>query len=327
MIRFAYIYLGILGFTSLITILLYKLKFYKPITYKYSLVSYLRSVGVKSFSFPSQLFFGLRLMALSLLAILVFKPQLVNFKSPTKIEGLDIMLTLDVSQSMLFFDDLNDQRSRFEVAKQEAIKFIEKRKNDSIGLVIFGKHAVTRAPLTLDKNMLKSILEDLKIGFIDGEGTAISTSLLASANRLKNSDAVSKIIIFLTDGQPTVRDIDPHEAIKILQKLGIKVYTIGIGGKGGGYFNHPFLGTVSAQNTLNTELLKKIAYETGGEFFLAENPKDMEDVYNYIDKLEKTKHETKIYYNYFDWFMPFIGLALLFLLIELLLSTWMWFIV
>lgn len=327
MLHFAYLFLGFFALTLFTVGFFYKIKFYKPIYYKYSLTSYFKAKGIKTFSFPSRLFFILRFITLSILTFLSFKPQIANYKNPTKVDGIDIILTLDVSQSMLSFDDLKDQRPRFEVAKEEAVKFIDKRKNDSIGLVIFAKQAVTRCPLTLDKTMLKNIINDLKIGFIDGDGTAISRSLLTSANRLKNSDAKSKVIIFLTDGLPTVADADPQETIQILQKLGIRVYTIGIGSQEGGYFNHPLLGLISAHTTLNVPLLEKFAHETGGEFFLAKNPKDMQEIYTYIDQLETNKHETKIYYNYYDIFLPFLIFALILLSFELFLSTSVWFVV
>lgn len=326
MVQFAYPLLGFIGLFFLCCVIAYRLTRYKSIIYNYSLVSFFKTQGVDAAVMPRYIVNALRLFIFILMVFLLFKPQLVHYKNPTKVEGIDIVLALDVSESMLSFDDLHDQRSRFDVAKKEAINFIDKRKNDAIGLVIFAKNAVTRCPLTLDKSMLKSMLQDLKIGFINGDGTVIASSLLTAANRLKNSDSKSKIIIFLTDGMPTVQDISPDRAIDVLKKLNIKVYTIGVGSQEGGFFNHPFLGVVRAQTTLNTVLLEKIAAETGGEFFLAKNPKDIERIYNHIDQLEKTKHETTMYYSYYDFFMPILMIIALLVGIELILSTFMWFV-
>lgn len=326
MLFLANLYLGVFLIVITVLTLFYIFKFKKEVVYQYSLVSFIKSKGYKNFSLPYYFYKIIRFLILLLLALLAAKPQLINYKKPVNVEGIDIVLTLDVSGSMQSFDDLSDQRSRFEVAKDEAIKFVDKRDSDSIGLVIFAKQAVTRCPLTLDKKMLKDILRDLKLGYIDGDGTAISRSLLTSANRLKNSESKSKVIIFLTDGQPTVRDVDPNEVIKILNKLDIKVYTIGVGNQQGGYVQHPLLGIMQTQNSLNIPLLRGIAEKTGGEFFLAQNPQDMKDIYKKINELEKTERKTKVYYSYLDFFIPIIFVVLLLLFVELFFSIFVWFV-
>src|SRR3990167_5221910 len=325
MFRLANLTLFIISIFLIILFFFLRKVFRKKITYNFTLVSYLKQKSVKSFRLPSIINKVLRISILLILAFLIGKPQFVKYRTPIKVDGIDIVLLFDVSQSMNCFDDLKDRRTRFEVAQQEAINFIDKRVNDAIGLVIFAKDAVTRSPLTLDKNMLKSVIKDLQIGIIDGTGTAISTSLLTGANRLKKSKAKSKIMILLTDGQPTIKEIPIEGVIKILNQLNIKVYTIGIGAENGGYFNHPFLGIITGNHSLNTALLEKIAYDTGGKAFLAKNPADMKKIYDQIDTLEKTVYETNMYCNYIDFFIPLLFLAIILILLELILSV-LWFI-
>lgn len=326
MFRFQNLYYFIFSLLLVAIFFLLRKKFYKKVTYNFTLVSYFQQKGVKSFKWPSILSLIIRTLVLCLMAFLIGKPQFVKERTPIKVDGIDIMLLFDVSQSMSCFDDLQDRRTRFEVAQEEAVKFIQKRTNDAIGLVIFAKDAVTRSPLTLDKNMLKTVISDLQIGIIDGTGTAISKSLLAGANRLKKSKAKSKIMILLTDGQPTVKEVPIDEVIKILNSLNIKVYTIGIGAENGGYFNHPFLGVVPGNYSLNLGLLEKIAHETGGKSFLAKNPSDMKNIYNQIDSLEKTVYETNIYCNYIDWFLPVLFFIIFLLFADLIISTFIWFV-
>lgn len=326
MFRFQNFYLFIYCLLLIVIFFLLRKKIYKKVTYNFTLVSYFKQKDAKSFKLPSFVNLIIRCLVLCLMAFLIGKPQFEKERTPIKVDGIDIMLLFDVSQSMSCFDDLQDRRTRFDVAQEEAIKFIQKRTNDAIGLVIFAKDAVTRSPLTLDKNMLKSVIGDLQIGIIDGTGTAISKSLLAGANRLKKSKAKSKIMILLTDGQPTVREVPIDEVIKILNSLNIKVYTIGIGANNGGYFNHPFLGVVPGSYSLNLHLLEKIAHETSGRAFLAQNPSDMKNIYNQIDSLEKTVYETNMYCNYIDWFLPVLFLIIFLLFADLIISTFIWFI-
>lgn len=304
--------------------LLYKVKFYKPVIYKYTLTSLLKKNAVAK-NYPKQILFLLKFISFLLLILLISKPQFVDTKSKINVEGIDIVLALDVSGSMMCFDDLKDRRTRIEVAKTEAIKFIEKRHNDQIGLVLFGKFTASRCPLTLDKNILYTIINDYKIGEINSDGTVLALAISNAANRLKYSKAKSKIVILLTDGEPSPPDIQPQVAINIAKKLGVKIYTIGIGNDHGGYAEHPLMGIYQAGTSLNKKLLEKIANETGGQFFQAKNANDMQNIYETIDKLEKTDYETSIYTKYHDFFIPIIFFALLFILLELFLSTFIWF--
>lgn len=303
--------------------LIYKLKFYKPVVYKYTLVNLLKKHISKSYA---NFFLNLlRIFSLIIMLLLIAKPQFVDTKSKIKVEGIDIILALDVSGSMQMFDDLKDKRTRIEIAKTEAIKFIEKRENDQIGLVLFGKYTVTRCPLTLDKNILYEIINDYKIGEIDQDGTVLSLAISNAANRLKYSQSKTKIIILLTDGEPTPPDINAKLAIDIAKKLGIKIYTIGIGNEHGGFIEHPMMGIYQGNSSLNKKLLTYIANETGGQFFQAKNANDMNQIYNTIDKLEKTDYETTIYTKHYDYFIPLLFLVLFLILLELVLSTFIWF--
>jgi Ca-activated chloride channel family protein len=323
--HFAHPWIALGGAFAAIIISLLRLKLHKPITYRYSLVGMLKKEGYTISSYYRWIPFVLRLCSLIMLGLLIGRPQLVNIKSKVHIEGLDIMLIIDASGSMQCFDDVGDRRPRFDVAKQEAIRFIEKRDNDQIGLIIFGKDAISRCPLTLDRHILKGIIHDLKLGDIDPDGTVLSIAMSMGVNRLKNSKAKSKIIIMLTDGEPTVGlDIEPRVAVQLAKKCGIKVYTIGVGGEHGGLWYDPLFGMRAMGFRLNKQLLQTVAQETGGQFFLAQNPDDVRRIYDTIDALEKTEYETTIFSNYIDLVFPFIAVICILLLFEAILAAFVW---
>lgn len=265
----------------------------------------------------------LRFSMLALLVLLIGKPQLVDTTSKATVKGINIMVVLDVSDSMNFQDYADDDRSRFEVAQAEAIRFIQARPDDAIGLVLFGMDALTRCPLTLDKKMLISIIQDTKIGIVNPDATALSRGIVTAANRLKNSKAKSNVMIVLTDGEP-VNDIDPSIAMEIAKQLGIKIYTIGIGSGKERLFLHPLYGAVQF-GKINIELLEKFAKETGGKFFLARDANEMRAIYDTIDKLEKSEYEAPLYTKYYDIFMPFAWGLLALLLMEIILASTLWF--
>jgi len=252
------------------------------------------------------------------------KKGLENIDSIMQVEGIDIVLTLDVSGSMQIFDDLRDRRQRIQVAKDEAVRFIEKRIDDPIGVVIFARDSISRCPLTLDKNILRQVVGELELGYINPDGTSLGTGLATAVNRLRKSKAKSKIIILLTDGEPTPEKVSPESAIDLAKQFGIKVYTIGIGNEKGGYIQHPFLGVHEVGISLNTQLLKKIANETGGMFFRASNPKQLREIYNKIDALEKTEYQTDIFHKFYEAFLSFIWVVLLLLGLELFLRLFIW---
>ncbi len=271
-----------------------------------------------------KIFYLLRLLVVSLLALVVAKPQLVDSRSNIVVEGIDIMLVLDASGSMQYPGYSDDARTRFQVAKEEAVRFIEKRMNDAMGLVIFGKDAISRCPLTMDKKIIRDLIESLEIGDIDPDGTMLATAMIAAINRLKQSKAPSKIMILLTDGEPSPGDIDPMAAVEIAKKFGIKVYTVGIGNDKQEMIVHPLYGYIPMPK-VNAPLLQKIARETGGSFFMAYNARDMRSIYDTIDQLEKTKHEAPLYSRYFDIFIPLVMTTIILLGLHQVLATFMWF--
>lgn len=266
----------------------------------------------------------MRLAVLTVLAFLIARPQLVDERSNVLVEGIDMVLVLDVSGSMDFHDYGDEQHSRVDVAKEEAIRFIEKRTHDPIGLVIFGQEAVSRCPMTTDKNILKSIVTDLHIGTINPDGTVLARGILTAANRLKNSQAKSKIIIVLTDGEPSPGDDAPEVAIELARRMGIKIYTIGIGSSEEKVFMHPVYGML-AKPRINIQLLDAIAKKTGGIFFRAENQKEMRSIYDEIDRLEKTEYQTNVLSHYYELFMPFLWFVFIVMMLEIILASWIWF--
>ncbi len=321
--QFVYPYLFLLLIPVLLLILYAKRFWYTGTVYKYSLGAQLQTHGHASTHPHKKILALMRVVVFLLLIFVIPMPQLVDVHSKTSMHGIDIVLVLDISGSMQGIDDEKDPRSRIAIAKEEALHFVNKRTNDSIGLVLFAWEAFSRCPLTLDKKMVRDIIADVQIGLLDPNETCISTALVTAANRLKNSPAKSKIIILLTDGAPSESDLDSQVAISIAKQLGIKIYTIGVGGYKP-YFFVPGLGMVPTQG-YDKKLLQTIAHDTGGQYFKAHDAKDMRGVYDTIDALEKTKYEVDRYTHSHDIFMPFIFAALILLCFELILSSLIWF--
>ncbi len=303
---------------------LYRFRFYKNPVYTYPLTSSLIRQGCTVFVPYKKILNVLRFVSLVTLAFLVSRPQMVDQQSKVNVEGIDIMLALDVSGSMQLFDSLKDPRRRIDVAKEEAIAFIKKRDNDPVGLVLFGNEAVSRCPLTLDKKMLASIISDIELGIINPEGTMITRGVIMALNRMRKSPSKSKIIILLTDGEPTEGDLDPRSALDMAKKMGVKIYTIGIGGAEGGFYQHPVFGIQQARAPLNKNLLHALATGTGGRFFEATNPAELATIYDTINNLEKTSYETDVYYKYYEIFMPILWFVLGLCVLELVLSRFIW---
>lgn len=268
------------------------------------------------------LLFALRLIALALLIMALARPQTVDVSSKTKTtRGIDIVMAIDVSASMLA-KDLSP--NRLEALKEVAAEFIKGRPNDRIGLVEYAGESYTKTPITSDKAIVLRSLKSIKYNTIIEGGTAIGMGLATSVNRLKDSKASSKVIILLTDGVNNSGFIDPKTASELAVEYGIKTYTIGLGTNGmalspigilpNGQFQYG-----RAQVEIDEELLKEIADVTGGKYFRATNNKKLEEIYNEINKLEKTEIEEFKFYNYEEKYRPLVLLAGLFLLLELLL--------
>lgn len=260
--------------------------------------------------------FILRCVALALLIVALARPQSTEMGSTSTTEGIDIMLSIDVSGSMLARDFNPD---RMEAAKETAAKFIVDRPNDRIGLVVFAGESYTQSPLTTDKGTLLSLVTQIKSGVID-DGTAIGNGLATAINRLKESDAKSKVIILLTDGVNNAGQIAPMTAAEIAKTYGIRVYTIGVGTRGTApmpYYDR-FGRTVfmDAPVEIDEQMLADIAAMTGGEYFRATDNNSLKEVYERINALEKTKIETNEYIRYTELFGLYALLALGILVLE-----------
>jgi len=308
---------------AVVLLVILKLKWRRRVAYNYSLAAELEKKKYASSHKYKIIFFTFRFVLLIGIALLIGRPQLVDPKSNILVEGIDMMVVLDASGSMDIADRGERDKTRFDVAKQEAIRFIEKRKNDPIGLVIFGNDSVSRCPITADKNVLTSIVKDLRIGDIDKRGTMLSTAILTAANRLKHSKSKSKIMIVLTDGEPTAGDHSPEAAAEVARRMGIKIYTIGIGSDKDSIIRHGY--AMVQLPGVNRKLLTDIAEKTGGRFFLAKNRSDMRQIYNVIDALEKTEYETDIFSRYYELFMNILWILFVLVLFELFLSSTIWF--
>ena len=265
--------------------------------------------------------FVLRLLALAAVIIALARPQSMLSREEISIEGIDIVLALDVSGSMLAEDF---KPNRMEAAKNIAKEFIEKRPNDRIGLVIFAGEAFTQCPLTTDHKMLISLLESMKNGMLE-DGTAIGDGLATALNRIKDSKAISKTIILLTDGENNMGVLDPQTSAEMVAHYGIRLYTIGVGKYG--YAPFPFRtidGRVRYENievNINEPLMRRMAALTdGGTYFRATDEKSLSQIFSDIDLMEKSKIDVTQYNRTKEEFFPFIFFALACFVLELLLG-------
>lgn len=263
--------------------------------------------------------FALRMLAIIFLIIALARPQNFSAGQSVNAEGIDIAMVLDISGSMLAEDF---KPNRLEAAKDVIDNFISARTTDRIGLVIFSREAFTQCPLTIDYSVLRNLLGDIKTGMIE-DGTAIGNGIANGINRLKDSDAESRVIILLTDGVNNAGEVDPISAAEIASTFGIRIYTIGVGTRGEAPYpvQTPF-GTryQMVPVEIDETILKKIADITGGEYFRATNNRALEDIYNKIDKMEKTKIEITSYRNAKELFAGWLGIGFALLILELLAS-------
>lgn len=262
--------------------------------------------------------FALRWLAISLLIVSLARPQTSSSRQNTTIEGIDIVLSLDVSGSMLARDLKPD---RLEASKVVASDFIQNRPNDRIGLVIFSGETFTQVPLTTDHSVLRNMFTDIKSGMIE-DGTAIGDGLATAVSRLRDSKAISKVVILLTDGVNNAGSVDPMTAAEIAKVFGIRVYTIGVGSYGTAPYpvQTPFgiqLRDVPVE--IDEALLQNIADQTDGRYFRATSNQKLEEVYQEIDQLERSKIDVTEFKRKHEEFFPLAILALGLLLLEFLL--------
>lgn len=266
--------------------------------------------------------FLLRLLIYSLLIVILARPQSTNKWENETIEGIDIMLVLDVSNSMLAKDFSPD---RIEASKNVAKDFVLGRTNDRIGLVLFGGESFTQCPLTTDHAILLNLLNDVNVGMIEDQSTAIGLGLANAVKRLKDSNARSRVVILVTDGQNNAGSIDPLTAAEIARTFGIRVYTIGVGTHGTApYPARNVFGDVvymQVRVEIDEPMLKQIATMTNGEYFRATNNQKLKEIYAQIDKMEKTKIDVKKYARKHEEYRYFAFAALVLLVLEILLRN------
>jgi Ca-activated chloride channel homolog len=262
----------------------------------------------------------LQIASLSLLILGLARPQLQNTVVERNAEGIDIMMVLDLSTSMRA-EDLKP--NRFDAAKRVATQFVDKRTSDRIGIVVFAAESFTVCPPSLDYELIKKLLLDVKMGVVE-DGTAIGMGLANAVNRLKDSKATSKVIILLTDGQNNAGEIDPVTAADLAKSYGIRVYTIGAGTRGTAPYpiDDPIFGRryQNVKVDIDEDMLTKIAQLTGGKYFRAVNTESLANVYQEIDQLEKTVVDELIYTDYQDLYERYLLGAVLAWILSFALS-------
>ena len=233
-----------------------------------------------------------QLLILLLIIIGLSRPRIVDKITETSVEVVDMILVLDISSSMLA-DDF--QPNRLEAVKKTAIKFIDSRKSDRIGIIVFAGESFIQCPLTVDKSVLKSLIDEINIVSKEYDGTAVGMAIANATNRLRKSQVKSKVMVLLSDGSNNSGEIDPRTAAELALQYGIKIYTIGAG-TNQAFTRIPGRGLI--KNEIDEETLKFIANKTGGKFFRATDIKALESIYNEIDILERSEIEVKKYSKY-----------------------------
>ena len=262
-----------------------------------------------------------RVLALTLLVFALARPQQATRGEVPPSEGIDIMLTVDTSYSMAA-EDFHPY-NRLEAAKKAAADFVKQRKNDRIGVIMFGGAAMLTCPLTLDYQSVLEMLESAYLNMTRAEGTAVGDAIVTGVNHLKESKAKSKVIVLLTDGRSNTGLVtDLNLAAKTAAAFDIKVYTIGTAGKGKAAIStgDPMQPVVYIEEDLDEPTLREIAALTGGEFYRAKNYAELDRIYGRIDSLEKTEFEVKTYTEYSDKYMYFLAPALLLLALMFVLE-------
>jgi len=300
----------------------------RPPAFLFSSTQLVSGIGGATRSRTGQILAALRWLTLAILIIALAQPRFTKSSATIHASGVDIVVAIDLSGSMESedFEVRGERVNRLMMAKSVLKKFVEKRPNDRIGLVAFAGKAYIACPLTLDHDFLEQNIDRLKLHMVE-EGTAIGSGLTAGVNRLRDLKAKSKIVILMTDGQSNAGKIPPLTAAEAAQALGVKVYTIGIGTRGPAPMPVSVFGQKRYQMVpvdIDEETLTKIAEQTGGKYYRADNAERFEKIYAEIDKLEKTESEVHKFTQHEElaaWFMA-PGLLLLFLELALKHTIW-----
>jgi Ca-activated chloride channel family protein len=325
MLRFANpLFLLLLGLIPLLGWKYFRREGSRGGTVRFSHLGVVKEAQPSSAGRGRRLLIVLRLTALSFLVLALARPQAGAESRDSLTEGVDIVLTLDISGSMLAEDI---KPNRVEAAKQVAADFVKGRSNDRIGLVIFSGEAYTQCPLTLDYGVVLGFLDTLRVGMIE-DGTALGNGLATAVNRLRDSKARSKVAILLTDGRNNRGEIDPISAAQAAQAFGVKVYAIGAGAHGTALYpvEDPLFGKryVPMEVDVDDQTLTRMASLTGGKYFRATDRDSLERTYREIDRMEKTKIEVKEYTRYSELFHYVAGIGLLLILAEIVpANTWL----
>ncbi len=291
---------------------------------QFSSLELVKKAGAKKIA-SGRFFRGtLRLLTLALLVLALARPQTGTGEEKTTEHVVDIVVALDVSGSMATLDFHPDNRLR--AAKQEARRFIEGRRHDRIGLVIFAGRSFTQSPLTVDHKAILTLLDTIQLGMIE-DGTAIGLGLGTAVNRLKDSEAKSKVVILLTDGVNNAGEIDPLTAGELAKQYGIRVYSIGVGKEGEAILpiEDPHFGTrlLKVQTQIDEKMLDTIARKTGGKYFRAQDTRALKDVFREIDKLEKTEITIETFTHFEEHYFWFLWPALFLLLFDIVWTNLM----
>ncbi|MGQ9559332.1 MAG: vWA domain-containing protein [Candidatus Oleimicrobiaceae bacterium] len=290
-------------------------------TIRYSQVGTLQQVGASRTSPWRHSLFVARLVAIVMVIVALARPQAGRTEQEMITEGVDIVMALDISTSMLAEDF--KPKNRVEAAKEVAAQFIRGRKSDRIGLVVFAGKSFTQCPLTLDYGVLLTFMSQIEPGMIE-DGTAIGMGLANAVNRLRQSTAKSKVVILLTDGRNNRGEIDPLTAARIARAFKVRVYTIGVGTRGEALYpvQDPIFGKryVRMPVEIDEDLLKEIAQITGGRYFRATDTATLARIYQEIDQLERTKIEVKEYITQRELFVRFLAVAFAALAVEVVLT-------
>lgn len=311
-----------LGLTALILglgVMLYRRRTLARPTLSYSRTGLLRNAIQGRRDLSGMVLDGLMAAALLMLALTLARPRTSTAVTEVLTPGVDIALVLDLSRSMLAED--MGEANRLMAAREVLKQFVAGREHDRIALVVFGAQAYTQCPLTLDYPLLQDLIGKLEIGVINGERTAIGLGLATAVGRLKDSEAKSRVVILCTDGNNNGGRVDPATATEMAKQLKMKVYTIGIGGRGPAKI--PVMNQLTGEmvyttidDDLNEDALSKISKETGGRFYRATDMENLEEIFKEISSLERSEIKTREYNLYSELFMFPLALALILLVAE-----------